>query len=66
MNNKQRTQLNAHRDYAEILRIKTEAKNGREAFHRLMDRCERETGGSKIRFLEAAYSIPRDENGRFL
>lgn len=66
MNNLQRKQLNAHRDYAEIQRIMTNAANNYEAFNRLMDRCESETGGSKTRFLEAAYSLPRDANGRFL
>lgn len=60
------TTRNATRDYAEIKRITETSTNGREAFHRLMNRCEQETGGSKIRFLEAAYSIPRDETGRFL
>lgn len=59
MTNKQRTQLNAHRDYAEIRRIIDTSANVHQAFHRLMDRCEQSTGGSKIRFLEAAYTLGR-------
>lgn len=58
--------MNANRDYKEIKRIIETSSNTREAFHRLMNRCESETGGSKIRFLEAAYTLPRDANGRFL
>lgn len=57
---------NATRDYAEIKRINETSSTRREAFHRLMNRCEQETGGSKIRFLKAAYSIPRDAAGRFI
>ena len=60
------TTRNATRDYAEIKRIIDSSKNGYEAFHRLMNRCEQETAGSKLRFFEAAYTLPRDANGRFL
>lgn len=60
------TTRNATRDYAEIKRINETSSTRSEAFYRLMNHCEQETGGSKIRFLEAAYSIPRDEAGRFI
>lgn len=50
---------NKQRDYAEIRRIIDTSANVNQAFHRLMDRCEQSIGGSKIRFLEAAYTLGR-------